>query len=301
MTKSAHKPKADSASGILSGIAAYTIWGLFPIYFVLTKSISSLEILGHRIIWAVPFGLLIILLRRQFRDVIYALRNRKTLGLLMLAAIALSLNWGVYIWAVQNENIFQGSLGYYINPLMYVLVGVVFFNEELSRFQGLAVLFASIGVLVLTLYGGQFPYIALILGVSFTLYGVIRSQVDIGAMPGLFIETILLFPIAAIYFYWLNANGNLEFMSTTDQLKGLLILAGPITVIPLLAFAYSARRLRLSTLGFLQYIGPTLQFCCALYYGEPFRLAHAACFAFIWAAVILFSWDKWRNTLKKNS
>lgn len=301
MNTPVNKVKTDSAAGVVSGIAAYTIWGLFPIYFVLTKSINSLEILGHRIIWAVPFGLLIILMRRQIKDVIAALKDRKTLLLLMLAAIALSINWGVYIWAVQNENIFQGSLGYYINPLMYVLVGVLFFNEGLSRFQGLAVIFAAIGVLILTLYGGQFPYIALILAVSFTLYGVIRSQVDIGAMPGLFIETILLFPVAIIYVYWLDANGNLEFTSTTNHLKGLLVLAGPITVIPLLAFSYGARRLRLSTLGFLQYIGPTLQFFCALYYGEPFRAAHAACFAFIWAAVILFSWDMWRNTRKKNS
>lgn len=274
------------------------MWGLFPIYFKLTESIAATELLAHRIVWSIPFGLLIILFRHQIGDVLTALKNRKTIFLLLLAAIALSANWGVYIWAIQQDQIFQGSLGYYINPLMYVLVGVVFLGERLSKFQILAVAFAVIGVLVLTLYGGVFPAISLFLATSFTIYGVIRKQVDIGAMPGLFIETCLLLPAGLTYLYWLHTHGQFGFATAVWDLKALLLLAGPITVLPLLAFAFAARRLKLSTLGFLQFIGPTLQFMCGIYYGEAFTAAHAWCFGLIWLAAGLFSWDAWRTNRK---
>lgn len=289
---------AESRSGFISGVLAYTMWGLFPIYFVVTKAIGPLEILSHRIVWAVPFGLLIILARKQLADVVRMLKNPKVLGLLGLAAVALSINWGVYIYAVQQDQIFQGSLGYYINPLMYVLVGVLFLGERLTRLQGLAAGLACLGVLILTLYGGVFPIISLILAVSFTIYGVIRKQVDIGAMPGLFIETIILLPAGLLFLLWLYHNGNQDFVAAELSMKLILIAAGPVTVLPLLAFAFAARRMKLSTLGFLQYIGPTLQFALALYFGEVFTFAHAICFSFIWIAVFLFSWDAWRHRPK---
>ncbi len=283
------------SAGLWAGIMAYTVWGVFPVYFKATESIPALEILAHRIAWSFPFGLLVLLFRRQIKDVFRALREPKTLVLLTIAAFSLAVNWGFYIWAVQQDQIFQGSLGYYINPLMYVLVGVVFFNEKLSRWQAISVVLAAIGVLILTFYGGVFPGIALILATSFTIYGVMRKQVDIGAMPGLFIETMILLLPGLFYMYWLAQNGDFEFLTTTRDLKTLLVLAGPITVIPLMAFAFAARRLSLSMLGFLQYIGPTLQFACGLYYGEPFTLAHALCFCFIWVAVAIYSWDSWRH------
>jgi len=282
-------------SGLLAGITAYFIWGVFPVYFKITESIAATEILTHRIIWSVPFGLLILIFRKQLGEVWTALKNGKTVGLLLIASIALAANWGVYIWAIQQEQIFQGSLGYYINPIMYVLVGVVFFNESLSRFQLLAVFLALIGVLILTFYGGQFPAISLFLATSFTIYGVMRKYVDIGAMPGLFIEVILLLLPALGYIYWLSSQGNFDFPAADDQMKFLLLLAGPITVLPLMAFAYAARHLSLTMLGFLQYIGPTMQFMCGLYYGEAFTSAHAWCFGFIWSAVILFTWDTFRQ------
>lgn len=294
------REKTDARSGIPAGIIAYTIWGLFPIYFVATRSVDALEILAHRVVWAVPFGFLIILARRQIPDVKRALANHRTLMLLSLAALALSVNWGVYIWAVQNGHIFQGSLGYYINPLMYVLVGVVFLKETLGGLQKFAAILACLGVIVLTVYGGIFPWISLVLAITFTVYGVIRSQVNVGAMPGLLIETLVLFPVGIAYLLWLHHTGNLALTSSNDAgLKALLFLAGPITVLPLMAFAYAARRLKLSTLGFLQYIGPTLQFGCALYYGEDFTFAHALCFTLIWIAVGLFSWDAWRRSRLK--
>ena len=282
-------------SGLIAGITAYFIWGVFPVYFKLTEQIAATEILIHRIIWSVPFGLLILIFRKQLREVWTALKDPKKVLLLFIASVALALNWGVYIWAIQQDQIFQGSLGYYINPLMYVLVGVIFFKERLTRWQLVALAMAAIGVLILTFYGGQFPAISLILAVSFTIYGVMRKYVDIGAMPGLFIEVILLLLPALAYIYWLSSQGEFDFPAASLDMKTLLLLAGPITVLPLMAFAYAARRLTLTMLGFLQYIGPTLQFACGLYYGEAFTSAHGWCFGFIWGAVILFTWDTFRQ------
>lgn len=273
---------------------AYTFWGAFPIYFKVTEAVSPLEILAHRIVWSLPFALIIIVIRRQWPELKRALRIPKLLGLLALAAIALSINWGVYIWAVQNEQIFQGSLGYFINPLMYVLIGVLFFGEKLSKFQFVSVILALIGVSILTLYGGVFPYVSLILATSFAIYGVIRKQAVVGAIPGLVIETALLFIPAAVFLIWLHSQGSLSFGSSPD-ITALLLLAGPVTVLPLWAFAIAARKLKLSTLGMLQYIGPTGQFICALYYGESFTSAHAWCFGFIWLGILIYSFDAYRG------
>lgn len=289
------KKNSDDKAGIIAGIIAYMIWGVFPVYFVLTRMVPATEMVAHRVLWSVPFGLLIILLRRQIPDVWAALKKPKTVALLALAAISLAVNWGIYIWAIQQDQIFQGSLGYYINPLIYVLVGVVFFKDKLSRLQGLSILMALIGVLILTAYGGVFPIISFLLAISFTCYGVIRKQVDIGAMPGLFIETILLIIPALTFMMWLSKTGQLQFSQLGTQTDILLMLAGPITVLPLLAFAFAARRMTLSTLGILQYIGPTLQFGCGLYFGETFTLAHALCFSFIWLGIFIYSYDALRK------
>jgi len=293
MNETSNTPPVNA--GLWAGILAYTIWGIFPVYFKITESIPALEILAHRILWSVPFGLLVLLFKRQIKEVLTALKNPKTIILLTIASVSLAVNWGVYIWAIQQEQIFQGSLGYYINPLIYVLVGVVFFNEKLSKWQGLSVTLAAIGVSILTFFGGVFPAISLTLAISFTIYGVMRKQVDVNAMPGLFIETMILLLPGLFYMYWLSQNGQYEFTKTTPDLKFWLIMAGPITVIPLMAFAFAARTLSLSMLGFLQYIGPTLQFACGLYYGETFTSAHALCFSFIWIAVAIYSWDSWRQ------
>ena len=297
---SSHSRGISLSTGLWAGIAAYTIWGVFPVYFKATEHVSAMEILAHRIVWSIPFGMLIIAIRRQFPAVIKAIANRKTLLLLTLAAISLAINWGIYIWAIQIDQIFQGSLGYYINPLFFVVIGVVFFKETLSHLQTLAVVFAAIGVTILTLYGGVFPWISLCLAFSFGLYGLIRKQVDVGAMPGLFVETLVLLPFAAAYLYYLSQSGEIVFgyKQGGASITWLMIAAGPITVLPLLCFAVAARKLNLSTLGFLQFIGPTLQFCCGLYYGEPFTKAHALCFTFIWIAVAIFVWDNVKNRIK---
>jgi len=215
-----------------------------------------------------------------------------------LSSLFITINWLVYIWAVQNDQVYQASLGYYINPLIFLLVGFVFFGERLRRMQVVAVIFAAAGVLVLTVAGGQFPLISLALGVSFTIYGVIRKQVVVGAMPGLFVETVILFPFAAVGLALMFRSGTAVFSLADPAMAFLLVLAGPLTVLPLLLFAIAARRLRLGTIGFLQFIGPTGQFLVGYYYGEPLTVPHLVCFALIWCAVAVFASDVWLNGRK---
>lgn len=289
------KDGADVRDGVIAGLIAYTVWGLLPIYFKIIETVAPAEVLLHRVIWAVPFGALIIHLRRQWPEVSRALSHWKMLRLLATAAFFIAVNWYVYITAVQQGQVLQASLGYYINPLLYVLFGVIFLGERLRQLQIAAFLLAAIGVLVLTFGSGQVPGIALFLAVSFTIYGVIRKQAVIGGMPGLFIETLLLLPIAAIWLGWLIYSGPVSFGLTAPGLSVLLILAGPLTVIPLLFFALAARRLPLTMIGFMQFLAPTLQFLVGLYFGEKLTVAHLICFACIWSAVILFSVDAVRG------
>ncbi len=282
---------AEVRSGVIVGLLAYTLWGVFPVYFKWIESVAPLEVMAHRILWAVPFGAMIIFARRQWREVRGALVDRSMLFWLALSALSISVNWLIYIWAVQNARIFEASLGYYINPLLYVAVGVVVLGERLRRLQLVAVLLAAIGVSYLTFSGGVFPWVALSLAALFTAYGVIRKQVAIGAMPGLFVETSLLFPFAFIFTVVLMAGGTASLGSGDAGLNALLIMGGPITVIPLLLFAIAARRLSLTTIGFMQFLAPSLQFMTGLYYGEPLTTAHLVCFGLIWAAVVFFSYD----------
>ena len=280
--------------GLLAGFAAYTIWGFFPVYFKATDMVGALEIVAHRVVWSLPFALAILALRGQLSETWSAFRDWRTLRWLVASGVLIALNWGVYIWAIQVDRIFEAALGYYINPLIYVLVGVAVFGERLGRAQLAAVVLACIGVAWLTMAGGSFPWVALVLAGSFTAYGVIRKQVEVGAMPGLFIEVLVVIVPAALYLGWVVAEGRSPFLRGDAVLDGLLLFAGPLTVIPLFFFAFAARRVRLSTLGFLQFLGPTLQFFCGLYYGEDFTPAHAVCFAFIWTAAAVFVWGAWR-------
>ena len=280
---------------MVSAFIAYFLWGAFPLYFVLVIDVSAYEVLVHRIIWAVPFGALIVHLRHQWAEVICALKQRRTFMFLILSAILITGNWLVFIRAVQLEQINQASLGYYINPLMFALAGVVIFGERLRKAQTAAIVLAAIGVGILTFSGGEFPVIALIIGVTFASYGVIRKQVVVGGMPGLFIETLVLLPLALGYLVWIMLAGEAAFSFGNPSLSGILLLAGPLTVIPLLFFALAARRLKLTTLGMLQFIAPTLHFIIAVIYGEELTTAHIICFSLIWIAVVLFSVDAWRT------
>lgn len=281
--------------GVISAILAFTFWGFFPIYFILLRGVAAEEILIDRILFALPIGALIIWVRHQWGEVRAGLSNWKVIRTLAFSAMFIAFNWLIYVIAVQNARIFEASLGYYINPLMYVIVGVLLLGERLRRLQGAAVVLAAIGVLILTFYGGRFPLISIILASSFTMYGVLRKQVAIGAMPGLFLETLILAPLAALALGWMIATQDTAIESANIGMFLMLAFAGPATVLPLLFFAIGARRLNLATLGFLQFIAPTLQFVVGLIDGEPFTPAHQLCFLFIWVAVSIFAFDAWRN------
>ena len=290
---SAEKQARD---GIVSALISFSLWGVIPLYFIVVIEVSALEVLVHRIIWAVPFGALIIHLRHQWPEVIAALRHRRTLMYLTLSALVITSNWLVYIWAVQIEQINQASLGYYINPLLFALAGVLIFGEKLRHGQTAAVILAAIGVGFLTFSGGEFPVIAIFLGVAFAVYGIIRKQVVVGGMPGLFIETLVLLPFGLGYLVWIMVTGEAAFSTRDPSLSGILILAGPLTVIPLLFFALAARRLNLTTIGMMQFLAPTLQFIIAVANGEELTTAHIICFSLIWLAVTLFCIDAWRTS-----
>ena len=292
-TVSAEKQARD---GMISALIAFSLWGVFPLYFIVVIEVSALEVLVHRVIWAVPFGALIIHLRHQWPEVIAALRHRRTLMFLTLSALVITSNWLVYIWAVQLEQINQASLGYYINPLLFALAGVLIFGERLRHTQTAAIILAAIGVGFLTFSGGEFPAIAVFLGTAFVIYGIIRKQVVIGGMPGLFIETLVLLPISLVYLLWIMLSGEAAFSVSDPSMAGLLILAGPLTVIPLLFFALAARRLNLTTIGMMQFIAPTLHFVIAVTNGEELTTAHIICFSLIWLAVTLFCIDAWRTS-----
>ena len=283
--------KSSAADGIVPGLVAYLIWGFLPIYFKVTQHVGAFEVLAHRIVWALPFGALILLLRSQWPEVWRAVSSPRVLFWLVMASAMIAINWYVYIYAVQTEQVYQASLGYYINPLMYVLVGVAFLGERLRRLQVVSIVLATIGVLALTVSYGSLPWIALVLGISFTAYGVIRKQIPVGAMPGLFVETALLSPVAAGYLWMLIGAGQASFLSASTGNDLLLIIAGPLTVVPLLCFAIAARKLTLTAIGFMQFIAPTLQFSVGVAYGEELTVAHIVCFLFIWTAVGLFSFD----------
>lgn len=285
--------------GVLSGLAAYVIWGFLPVYFKVSQHVEAFEVLAHRIVWAVPVGAAIIVWRRQWPEVRRALRAPRVFCWLFLAASLIALNWHIYIVAVQSERVYQASLGYYINPLMYVLIGVVFFGDRLRRLQLVSIILATLGVIILAASYSELPWIALALGASFTAYGVIRKKVAVGAMPGLFIETLLLLPLAAFWLVILLQSGTSSFWYGSVANDALLLLAGPLTVVPLLCFTVAARKLTLTALGFMQFLAPTLQFAVGVAYGEPLPPASLACFVLIWIAVALFTWDMLRANRRR--
>jgi len=277
--------------GVLAGLAAYLLWGFLTVYFKIVGDVDPTEVLAHRVIWAVPFGALIISLRHQWPEVTRALMNRSMLVWLSVSALFIAMNWFVFIWAIQDGRILETSLGYYINPLTNMLVGVWLFHERLRRFQMLAVVLAAIGVIVLTISGGVVPWVALFLAVSFTVYAAIRKRVVIGGMPGLFVETVLLLPFGLIWITYLYTSSQMVFAGSDGTMTFWLLMAGPVTVVPLLFFALAARRVPLTTIGFMQFLAPTLQFFIGIYYGEVLTTAHLVCFGFIWSAVAFFVFD----------
>lgn len=292
----ARPARNDLRFGLVCGGLAYSIWGAFPLFLKQLEPADALEIVAHRIAWSAPLGAVILTLRRQWGETLAALRNAKVLSRLALSAALIAGNWLLYVWAVANERVLEASLGYYINPLMLIALGVIVLGETLNRARIAAVALAAAGVVYLAFAAGVVPWPSLLLAASFASYGYVRKTTPVGAMPGLFIETLLCAPFALAWIIHLTAQGSAAFGAHGAALDVMLAFAGPMTVAPLLMFALAARRLTLTTLGFLQYIGPTGQLLLGLYYGEAFTPAHAVCFGLIWAALAIVTVDAVRRS-----
>lgn len=281
--------------GVMFAIAAFLMWGLAPIYFKAIDNVAAMEILLHRVVWSVLFLLVILTAVKKWHAVRAALFNMKTAAWLLVSAALLGFNWGLFIWAVNNNHILDASLGYYINPLLNVLLGVVFLSERLRKLQLFAVVLAVTGVVIQLVSFGSFPVIAFSLASSFALYGLIRKKLPVDTLPGLLIESLFMLPVALIY-WWGLATPTSDLTSNSLSLNLLLVSAGIVTTLPLLCFTAAARRIQYSTLGFFQYIGPSLMFILAvLFYGETFSVDRMITFGFIWSALALFSFDSYRN------
>ena len=245
-------------SGLVYAIISYAIWGIFPLYWKMLLHVPPQQILAHRVIWSLIF-LFALLAWRRDRVFIQYLSNPKILGILVLSGALIGTNWFTYIYAVNNNHIVDASLGYYINPMVNVLLGVVFMKERLSRIQKIAVAFAFAGIAYLTFHYGRIPVLSLVLAFSFGFYGLIRKKANLQSMPGLMVETLLLAPVALWYLWHVNTMGTGAFGHYSRFYDILLMLGGPVTAIPLFWFGIAATRIPLSTLGFIQYLSPTLQ------------------------------------------
>ena len=282
-------------AGLLFGVGAYLLWGVMPLYFKLLTEVAPTEIVAHRILWSLVFLGLLASLSRRWSAIRAAASSGKVLTTLAITALLIAVNWLVYVYAVVSGHVLEGSLGYYLNPLVNVLLGVVLLKERLSLPQVGAVILAAAGVAVLAAGAGSGLWISLTLAVSFASYGFLRKIAPVDSLEGLWIETLVLAPVAFGWLLWLQASGRLGFMELGIGVDLLLVLGGAVTAIPLLMFTAAARRLPYSTLGFLQYIAPSLQVLLAAFvFGEPLTTAHMICFGAIWTALAIFTLDGWR-------
>jgi chloramphenicol-sensitive protein RarD len=275
--------------GILNGIAAYALWGFFPIYWKFLHQVPALQVIGHRIGWSFILLILIILLTNQWKEFRSAALTPKVVGIYSIASVLLTINWLVYVWGVNSGFIVETSLGYFINPLFSVLLGVILLRERLRPAQWIPVTIAAIGVIYLTLVYGRLPWIALTLAFSFGFYGLVKKLAPLGSLYGLTLETGIAFPFALIYLLFVESGGTAAFLHESASTTILLIGAGAVTTIPLLMFASAAKAIPLTVIGLLQYIAPTLQFLIGIFlYKEPFDRSHFIGFGIVWVALIIF-------------
>jgi chloramphenicol-sensitive protein RarD len=290
-------PGGEGRAALTAGLVCYGLWGFLPLYFHLLggMGVGSAEMIAHRILWAVFWAAGLVMLSRQGPEVRRVLTEPKTLGVLALSTLAILINWSIYVWAVNDNRVIEASLGYYINPLLNMAVGAALFRDRVGLAGKIAIGLAVIGVAVQTAALGHPPWVSLGLGVSFCAYGVLRKQVKADAQTGLFIECLYLALPGLAYVLWLEHSGDGHFLKGMNY-SLLLLAAGPLTVAPLALFAWAARRLSLTALGFLQFTAPTLQFFVGLWLGESFTPMRALSFGFIWAGVAVFAWGAWRAT-----
>jgi chloramphenicol-sensitive protein RarD len=290
-------PGSESRLALAAGIGCYLIWGFVPLAFQAMGRFgaSSWEIMAHRIAWGAPTALVLALVARQGPQIVRVLRNPRVLAWLCLSSGLIATNWAVYIWSVNSGRVLEGSFGYYITPLINMASGAVIFRERIDRIGAVAIGFAAVGVLFQGLALGHLPIISLVLAFSFGGYGVVRKQVQADAQTGLFIECLLLILPAVGFLLWLGQHGQGHFGSSTNA-TAWLVLAGPITAVPLALFAWCARRLPLSTIAFMQFIGPTIGFAIGVAQHEPFGPLNATAFAFIWTGAAVFLFGAWRRS-----
>jgi chloramphenicol-sensitive protein RarD len=284
-------------AGILSTAAAFTLWGIFPLYLKLLKGVPSLEILSHRVIWSILLVLVILGVRKQWSWLTKIAEHPRIALVFAASATMLATNWVVYIWAVGEQRIIDASLGYFITPLFNILFGIML-GERLRNVQWLAIAFAASGVMWLTLSVGQLPWIGLTLAVTFSLYGLLRKTAPLGPLEGLAVETLVMLPLALLFLILPESGSSHSLIAGDPILSGLLFAAGPVTAVPLLLFAFGARRIPLSMLGLLQYIGPSIQLLLGIWlYHEPFGENRLIGFSLIWTGLFVYSvqgiWRSW--------
>lgn len=294
------KQQLSAHSGVFNALGAYVMWGIAPLYFKLLIDIGSGEILMHRIIWSSIFLLLLVMVAKKWPVFIQLCQQPKIVLKLALSAAVLAANWLIFIWAINNNHLLDASLGYFINPLFNVALGMLIFSERLRRNQKIAVMLAAFGVFIQLFTVGSLPIVSLALASSFAVYGVLRKKMQIDSFVGLLTESLIMLPVALIYWLYFLESPTANLTLNSQSLNITLVMAGIVTTAPLLCFTAAAKRLALSSLGFFQYIGPSIMFLLAtLYYKESIQAAEFITFIFIWLALLLYSLDAYK-TMKKN-
>lgn len=281
--------EADGRAGVFAALGAYGTWGFFPLLFRLLDGVGAPLIVAHRVIWSLVFVGVILKMQGRMGEVVVALKDRRTFLIIGLSALLLAINWLVFIWAVETDRVLDVSLGYFINPLVSVTLGMIFLGERQNRWQWLAIIIAVVAMIVQTIGMGSFPYVSLTLAISFGIYGLLRKTVSVGSAPGLFIETLLMLPLALGYFLYVFLF--LGVGPHADPIKlTYMVLTGPATAGALLMFAFAARRLRLTAMGMFQYIAPSMHFLIAVWlFNEPINGLRLVSFAMIWVSLAVFS------------
>ena len=287
---------AKARSGFLLALGAYLLWGLLPFYMKAVAHLPLIEVIAHRIVWSVPIAACVLVWAGRTADFKAAIRSPRSIGMAALTATLISINWAIYVWAISVDRTVETALGYYINPLVVIVVGALVLGDKLDRLQIAAVALAAVAVAVLTVDAGKLPWVSLALAFSFAAYGFFRKTLPIGPSQGFLLEVLLLSVPALGYIIFLIANGQDHFISSNGTDTALLIGCGPVTSVPLLLFAFGAKLLRLSTIGIMQYIAPTMVFLIAvLAFDEPFGTTQAIAFALIWTALAMYSWSMFRG------
>lgn len=295
----ASEEQKSNKAGYIYALTAFTIWGMAPIYFKAVQQVTALEILAHRVAWSVPVVLLIMwILKRPFPKGI--LKDKKTLGILVFTSILISGNWLVFTWAVTHDRVLETSLGYFINPLISVALGIVFLKEKLSLWSKMALGLAIAGVAYRVIIVGGLPWVSLFLAFSFGIYGLLRKQINIGPLQGLLVETLIVLPITAGYIYYLWHSGTGQFLNLSPTIDWLLVAGGIITTVPLALFSAGARILPLNTIGFIQYLAPSLTFILAIFvFKEPFNTDLLITFGCIWLGLVVYTIGVVKNNRRK--